>query len=50
MVSTLEGGGIRPEFYQSDRGSEMALSANAQLQFEQWKILTPLLVMMMMIH
>jgi len=44
MVSTLEGNGIRLEFYQSDRGSEAMLLANAQLQFEQWKILTPLLI------
>ena len=44
MVNILESNGILPEFYQSDRGSETMLLANAQLQFEQWKILTPLLI------
>jgi hypothetical protein len=40
----LESTGIRPEFFRSDRGSETMLLANAQLQFEQFEILTPLLI------
>ena len=40
MVRTLWSNGVRPRFYRSDQ----MLLANAQLQFEQWKILTPLLI------
>jgi transposase InsO family protein len=37
MVNALEGTGIRPEFFRSDRGTETMLLANAQLQFEQFE-------------
>jgi len=37
MVNTLESTGIPPEFFRSDRGSEMMLLANAQLLFEQFE-------------